>query len=144
MNRQVTTGVRDGRSMVVRDGSAPVEMQPGPGFVIEDHWRGPARGHGVLEPIEGFEFAAEPDTGEVTFRLVTLPPGLEPQLHRTETTDLIAIIAGEVVLTLDGEDEVVLQAGDTVVQQGAVHGWANRGAEPARLAVTMLSARGPA
>ena len=44
----------------------------------------------------------------------------------------------EMTLILD-DSEVVLKAGDTAVQRGTIHNWANRGTEPVVIAYIMLS-----
>lgn len=70
----------------------------------------------------------------------TLAPGdahaSEP--HVAGTRELLAVIEGEVVLSVAGE-EVVLRAGDAVSFPGnAVHGYRNDGAKAARFALTVF------
>ena len=43
------------------------------------------------------------------------------------------------LVLLVGDEEIVLQAGDTVVQQATPHGWANRSSEPCTVAAVLLS-----
>jgi mannose-6-phosphate isomerase-like protein (cupin superfamily) len=62
-----------------------------------------------------------------------------PTMHRTKTIDYLVVLSGEVTLILDGT-EVTLKPFDVVVQRGTSHGWSNRGAVPALLAVAMLDA----
>ncbi len=38
------------------------------------------------------------------------------------------------------EDEVLLKAGDTVVQQGTNHAWSNRGSAPCQIAFILIDA----
>jgi hypothetical protein len=38
------------------------------------------------------------------------------------------------------EDEILLKAGDTVVQQGTNHAWSNRGTEPCLIAFILIDA----
>lgn len=59
--------------------------------------------------------------------------------HATESTDLFIVLSGEIVLGLD-ETEVVLKAGDVVVQNGTAHTWLNRGTVPAVVAGVMVGA----
>jgi mannose-6-phosphate isomerase-like protein (cupin superfamily) len=64
----------------------------------------------------------------------------EPGMHTTDTIDFEVVVSGEVVLELDDGAEKVLGPGDTVVQNGTRHRWANRGTEPAVVAVILLGA----
>jgi quercetin dioxygenase-like cupin family protein len=63
-----------------------------------------------------------------------------PGMHTTDTIDFEVVVSGEVVLELDDGAERVLRPGDTVVQNGTRHRWANRRAEPAVVAVILLGA----
>jgi uncharacterized cupin superfamily protein len=46
-------------------------------------------------------------------------------MHRTETIDYAIVVSGEITMLLD-VGEVVLQAGDILVQCGTNHAWVNR------------------
>jgi quercetin dioxygenase-like cupin family protein len=73
------------------------------------------------------------------FRVIRLEPGAEPRMHRTNSLDYAIVLAGEVDLELD--DSVVrLSAGDTVVQRGAIHNWANRSTEVCLIGIVLISA----
>lgn len=52
-------------------------------------------------------------------------PGRHPLMHRTESIDYGIVLEGQIVLLLD-DSEVVLEAGDMVVQRGTIHAWTNR------------------
>ncbi len=52
-------------------------------------------------------------------------PGRHPLMHRTASIDYGVVLEGQIVLLLDDE-EVVLEAGDVVVQRGTIHAWTNR------------------
>ncbi len=52
-------------------------------------------------------------------------PGRHPLMHRTESIDYGVVLQGQIVLLLD-DSEVVLEAGDMVVQRGTIHAWTNR------------------
>jgi uncharacterized cupin superfamily protein len=56
-----------------------------------------------------------------------------PYMQRTRTLDFCLVLEGEVTLVLDTE-EVMLKAGDTVVQRGTNHAWSNRSDAPCRVA----------
>lgn len=51
------------------------------------------------------------------------PP--HPLMHKTDTVDFAICLEGEIVMVLD-ESEVLIRAGDTVVQRGTNHAWSNR------------------
>jgi len=95
----------------------------------------------------------EPPRGGSNWRILELPPdaiyaaelarnpiqGLDSDgLHRTSTLDYVLILEGEIVLELDSSD-VLLRAGDVVVQRATMHAWRNRTNRPVRMAVVMIS-----
>jgi hypothetical protein len=63
-----------------------------------------------------------------------------PGMHRTQTLDYAIVIEGEIVLMLT-DSEVVLKAGDAVVQRGTDHTWSNRSDKIARVAFVLLDGR---
>jgi hypothetical protein len=63
--------------------------------------------------------------------------GRHASFHRTETVDYGIVLHGEVTLLLD-DGEVVVRAGDVVVQRGTNHGWANRSGAPCRIAFILV------
>ncbi|HEX8449513.1 MAG TPA: cupin domain-containing protein [Allosphingosinicella sp.] len=63
-----------------------------------------------------------------------------PLMHRTETVDYGIVLEGELVLILD-EEEIVVRAGDVVVQRGTSHAWANRSNANARIAFVLIDGR---
>jgi len=58
-------------------------------------------------------------------------------MHRTETIDYAVVLSGEIVMLLD-DAEVVLTAGDIVVQCGTNHAWSNRSNAPCTIAFILL------
>jgi quercetin dioxygenase-like cupin family protein len=62
-------------------------------------------------------------------------------MHRTDTVDFEYVLSGEVWLQLDDGIEVLLRAGDTLIQNGTRHGWRNKGTEPCRMVVILIGAR---
>jgi mannose-6-phosphate isomerase-like protein (cupin superfamily) len=68
-----------------------------------------------------------------------LEPG-NPGMHTTDTVDFDVVISGECYLELDDGAEVLLKAGDCVVQNGTRHAWRNRSAENCVIAVTLIGA----
>ena len=74
------------------------------------------------------------------FRVVEFGPGVAPRVHRTDSIDYAVVLSGEIDMELD--DAVVrLRAGDVLVQRGTIHNWANRGAEPCRIAFVLIDAK---
>lgn len=62
-----------------------------------------------------------------------------PFMHRTDSLDYTIVLSGEIYMMMD-EDEYLLKAGDTVVQQGTNHAWSNRGTEPCLIAFILVDA----
>jgi quercetin dioxygenase-like cupin family protein len=79
------------------------------------------------------------DNGTV-FRVLRLEPGNIPRVHRTDSIDYAIVMSGEIDMELDNGVSVHLKAGDTLVQRGTVHNWANRGTEPCVIAFILISA----
>ncbi len=63
-------------------------------------------------------------------------------LHASSTVDVVLVAEGEVVLMLEDGAEVSLHEGDWVVQDQAVHRWANRSSTTCRLVITMVAKSG--
>jgi mannose-6-phosphate isomerase-like protein (cupin superfamily) len=130
--RRVVTGLDDqGRSCVVIDGPVP-RVTPAANMV----WRNaavPADNTGNADTGGGYDPAHLHDGG-VTFLLTEMPPGPgEPAfMHATNTIDYLAVLSGEITLVLETE-EVVLRAGDLIVDRGVIHGWRNDGTEVAKM-----------
>jgi mannose-6-phosphate isomerase-like protein (cupin superfamily) len=61
-------------------------------------------------------------------------------MHHTSTVDLEYVLQGEFTLTLDSGESKVLRAGDTLVQCGARHAWANHGDGPATMLLVFIGA----
>lgn len=45
--------------------------------------------------------------------------------HQTDSVDIAYVISGSIVMRVPGEPDTVLNAGDCIVQNGAVHAWRN-------------------
>lgn len=150
--RRVVTGERsDGASYVVSDGSVP--HVDGPisfaGFWATDPDVGiPV--HGPADEPLGMMAEPAPKVGQTRFGAIWYPPrsrvGEEliasaganaaprgrrsyPGRHATMSYDYIIIMQGEIWLQLD-EGEVLLKAGDFVVQGGVAHSWHNKSDQP--------------
>ena len=119
----------------------------------------PAQPH-YFPPKHGFRFgffAIPPDTTtridglntasaieEIQQKLPGMLDVLErdhPGMHTTDTVDFDVVVSGEVVLELDDRAEVLLKAGDCVIQNGTRHAWHNRSSANCLIAVTLLGAQ---
>jgi len=63
-----------------------------------------------------------------------------PGMHTTDTVDFDVVVFGEVVLELDDGAEVLLKAGDCVIQNGTRHAWHNRSGEKCMIAFSLVGA----
>jgi quercetin dioxygenase-like cupin family protein len=88
-----------------------------------------ARILGTAPPVDGSRFI-----------VMEFAPGIASEMHRTETLDYIAVLAGEIDMDMD-DSTVKLRAGDIMVQRGTHHAWVNRGKETARLAIVLLDSK---
>jgi hypothetical protein len=57
-----------------------------------------------------------------------LPTGFQrkatdPNMHMTDSVDIVIVLSGEVGLEVEDGTEVTLRQGDVVVQNGAMHAW---------------------
>src|SRR4051794_33516173 len=123
-----------------------------------DDGRPPAQG-AFFPPVGGYRFivvtmppsgpsrAPERDPQAVRSETERRFPGLSshmeqdnPGMHTTDTIDFEFIISGEIVFELDDGAEVVLHAGDTVVQNGTRHRWHNRSKEHAVYVAFLIGA----
>lgn len=63
--------------------------------------------------------------------------GRHPFMHRTESVDYAVVLQGEITLLLDDQD-VLLKAGDVVIQRGTNHAWSNRSDKPALMLYVLI------
>ena len=166
----VTGQDTSGKSVVVRNAPvAPITLALLPGFEFHRLWGSesvvqlPSNGTappqpGYLPPKSGFRFGfftippdvdpplapADPAAfGELHEKLPGLAEVLEPEhpgMHATDTVDFDVVVSGEVYLELDDGSEVLLKAGDCVVQNGTRHAWHNRSQENCVIAVALVGA----
>jgi hypothetical protein len=102
----------------------------------------------VTFPPDSVMMSPEFDLAKAVPEHLAAIPGLaetfemdNPGMHTTPTVDYVVVLDGEVWLELDDGGAVHLKQQDTVVQQGARHGWRNKGTKPATLAVILLGAK---
>jgi mannose-6-phosphate isomerase-like protein (cupin superfamily) len=62
-----------------------------------------------------------------------------PFMHRTDSLDYAIVLSGEIWMMLDEEeDDLLLKAGDVLIQRGNNHAWSNRGTEPCVIAFVLV------
>ena len=170
-HRRVVTGHdARGRSVVLMDGESPYSffLEKAGGLQLTELWEtrsAPADNSGTHDAAE-HERRIEPVSGGTVFRIVEYPPdrvrlktldadafysgmgakaagGAErrhPGMHRTRTLDYCVVLSGEIYAVLD-EGEVLLCAGDCLVQRGTRHAWSNRSEEPCVIAFVLVAAK---
>jgi len=168
--RCVVTGQSaSGKSVVVSSEPVqPVSLTMLPGYEFHRLWGSdsvpqlPSDGTPPLAlryfpPANGFRFLFFTVPPESNTNLVNMAaafaeaqqklPGLvevlepdHPGMHTTDTVDFDVVVSGEVYLQLDDGMEVLLKAGDSVVQNGTRHAWQNRSPEPCVVAVALIGA----
>ena len=146
---------------------AEITVPERPGYVVANVWvtgETPAAidqtdastaHRGLLPPTNGTilrvnDYPPEPETREefevmaqATFRAIFPDVPHDPSeaphagMHTTETVDYAIVLAGEMTAVMDDE-EVVMKAGDIMIQRGTNHGWANRSGKPARIDFVMI------
>ena len=62
-----------------------------------------------------------------------------PGFHKTDTIDYAIVLSGEIYALMD-EGEVLLKAGDVLIQRGTNHAWSNRTEEPCCVAFVLIDA----
>ena len=61
-------------------------------------------------------------------------------MHRTASVDYAFVISGEIWAVLD-RDEVLMHAGDVLIQRGTNHSWSNRSDRPCLMGFVLVSAQ---
>lgn len=139
-----------------------------PGVTLTNFWLSdgtPAEYDGATETCDGPFILHPPKNGSV-FRVVEFMPedpevmktldgkaafaemgaganvvenARHPWMHRTDSVDYAVVLTGEIYMLMDDEkDDVLLRAGDVVVQRGTNHAWANRGTEPCSIVFVLV------
>ena len=146
--RRVVTGFNAaGKSCVISDGDAPQT----PASI--NLWS--TAPNDPLGSDPGTEnLSLELPAGGSSWRIVDVPPytvlkeylkhGLpghdKDGFHCTDTVDYVIVASGDITLVLD-DGEVLLHAGDCVVQRRTNHVWRNDGDQPVRIICAIVSAR---
>jgi mannose-6-phosphate isomerase-like protein (cupin superfamily) len=61
-----------------------------------------------------------------------------PSFHKTDSLDYLVMLSGRLTMLMDDDEEVTLESGDVVVQQGVLHGWRVEGDEPVRIFAVLV------
>lgn len=144
VRRVVTTIDENGKSVVLFDDIATNGTSRRRGHDSRVVWVTDGETH----PNEGNEdsgareIGRPPPPGGAIFRIMQVSPDQELEMHVTDTIDYVVIIEGELHAILD-DSEVLLKAGDCLVQRGTNHGWMNRSDKPCRLAAILIDAGRP-
>jgi mannose-6-phosphate isomerase-like protein (cupin superfamily) len=169
--RRVVTGHdAEGRSVILKDGVSPNSyvLEKAGGLQLTELWEttsSPADNAGGADAAE-HERRIEPKGGGTVFRIIAYPPDSvrlktikpeehfssmgaqaadaatrrHPGMHKTDTVDYAIVLSGEIVAVMD-EGEVLLHAGDCLIQRGTSHAWSNRTQEPCVIAFVLVAAK---
>jgi quercetin dioxygenase-like cupin family protein len=166
--KRIVTGHSNGRSVVLIDDSpAPVVLEKAGGLRLTELWttsETPATFSDADKARR--ERRIEPDANGTVFRVIEYPPDAQrlkslrpeehfasmgaqaadakarrhPGMHKTKTLDYAIVLSGEIYAVLD-EEEVLMKAGDVLIQQGTNHAWSNRTDKPAVIAFVLIDAK---
>jgi quercetin dioxygenase-like cupin family protein len=168
--RRVVTGHNaQGKAIFIADGPAPAVFDRGPGATaVTELWETgatPASNAGSADPTVGGAQRLPPPKNGSKFRVVEYPQDSQrvaalhgtshdaksegyvrdlankrhPGFHKTNTIDYAIVLSGEIYALMD-EGEVLLKAGDVLIQRGTNHAWSKRSDAPATLAVVLIDA----
>src|SRR5262245_47140368 len=82
---------------------------------------------------------AEPDDGSGRVAAADRSNKRHLGFHKTSSIDYAIVLSGEIYAMMD-EGEVLLKAGDVLIQRGTNHAWANRTDEPCTVAFVLIDA----
>ena len=168
--RRVVTGHNvQGRAIFLSDGPAPAVFDRGPGATaVTELWETsatPASNAGNADPTVGAPQRLPPPKHGSKFRVVEYPPDSKrvaalhgsshdsksegyvrdltnarhPGFHKTDTIDYAIVLSGEIYALMD-EGELLLKAGDVLIQRGTNHAWSNRTSHVATIAFVLVDA----
>lgn len=82
---------------------------------------------------------AGPDDGSGRVAAADTRGARHPGFHKTSSVDYAIVLSGEIYALMD-EGEVLLKAGDVLIQRGTNHAWSNRTDEPCTVAFVLIDA----
>ena len=169
--RRVVTGCKDGKATIMINDLAPnvTEVKGWKGLGITELWV--TGEMPVDNAQWGIDQGARPMRHDPTangtiFRVVEFPPeaageidtqaafahmgsrnkpraedsAKHPSMHKTNSIDYLVVIAGEMWMVME-EGEVLLRAGDCIVQRGTNHAWVNKSDKPCLLAAILIDSK---
>jgi quercetin dioxygenase-like cupin family protein len=139
--RVVTTHDAAGKSVVQSIDTLTPAMIPSGDAAFQFVWQTPSVPADLNDGTDG----PTSDGGLIkrgsVIRVVDMVPGKPSPMHRTLSIDYGVVIFGQLELTLDGGETVLLEAGDIVVQRGTNHLWRNPSeSEITRVAFILIEA----
>jgi quercetin dioxygenase-like cupin family protein len=85
------------------------------------------------------EELAAPDDGSGRVAAAKTTGARHLGFHKTSSVDYAIVLSGEIHALMD-EGEVLLKAGDVLIQRGTNHAWSNRTEEPCYVAFVLIDA----
>lgn len=155
MRRIVTAHNKDGRAVVASDVQLPAFQPPNrTDWSIYDVWAGEAphfpdagerpKVGWFFPPIGGFRCLLtimEPQTSAGQAKGPTAAKTENGDMHRTATIDMVYVVKGSCMCELDDGATFQLNAGDTLIQGGAIHAWSNPFREQCHVLSVMIGAQ---
>ncbi|MDF2119389.1 cupin domain-containing protein [Roseiarcaceae bacterium H3SJ34-1] len=90
-------------------------------------------------PALNAEHASSVDDGSGRASALDKSGQRHPGFHKTSSIDYAIVLSGEIYAVME-KGEVLLKAGEVLVQRGTNHAWSNRSEQPAVLAFVLLDA----
>jgi hypothetical protein len=136
LRHYITVNTDDGASSFQQPADEPKVQVYGPGMQVAYLYSSPAsfkiqkntdlayhQGSPSTPPFRSF-----PPSGATAAVVVDLGPNPNDEpgsLHRTQTLDYVVVLEGEMELSLDGGEKLIVKRGEIVVQRAAMHAWKN-------------------
>jgi mannose-6-phosphate isomerase-like protein (cupin superfamily) len=116
-------------------GARPIRHDPGPSGTIFRVVEVPPEANGKIDTEKAF---AELGSTRVP---TEEDSAKHPSMHATDSVDYLVVISGEMHMLMEDGAEVLLQAGDCIVQRGTKHAWVNRSNGPCVMAAILVDAK---
>jgi mannose-6-phosphate isomerase-like protein (cupin superfamily) len=138
--RRIVTGHKpNGEATILIDEVSQDVVKLRPGATAYNIWSAPLPANND-DPADGAkQIIGTAMKGRSVFRVIEYAPGVTPRNHRTESIDYAVVLSGEITMEIDSE-QVLLRAGDVLVQRGTIHNWVNSGDVPCVIAFILIDA----
>lgn len=127
--KRVVTGLNaDGRSTIISAGP-PTASFDYDGWGMDEDWaieQLPPPLDEATNAADDPNYHLEPAEGGIRCRIVRFGPGSTFPMHVTATLDYVVVLSGQLRMIME-DGEITLDPGDSVVQRGTLHAWANDG-----------------